>query len=264
MSNSRKQKTKGDSKKKRTQSNGTPKKKKASTQHLSRSPPSRRVMLRWEKSTLIKECKKHKVATTGSKSDMVDRILNKIDLKVSRTSKSYQRKPLNKSPKTQKIKSDNRKTKRKDAGKIILEKRNTTTKRKQIPTRRVMIGWDRAKLIKQCKKHNVSTTGSKADMVDRILNKTSSSCSGTKEQIELQISVSKKTQSTKKQKQKNKHISEIKNNASNYVIPSRKQLLQLSKPKLIKKCKKYNVITTGSKNDMIDRILNKMETQKRR
>eukprot|EP01083_Nonionella_stella_P157397 511010_1 len=43
----------------------------------------------------------------------------------------------------------------------------------------------------------------------------------------------------------------IENKASNL----RKELLKLSKPKLIKECKKYKVSTTGSKNDMIQRLL---------
>lgn len=42
---------------------------------------------------------------------------------------------------------------------------------------------------------------------------------------------------------------------------TRKQLLALSKTALIKECKKYKVATTGSKSDMVDRILKKCKPQ---
>eukprot|EP01084_Bolivina_argentea_P276201 471248_1 len=47
-------------------------------------------------------------------------------------------------------------------------------------------------------------------------------------------------------------------------IPNRKDLLKLSKTKLIKKCKKYKLSTNGSKSDMVDRLITKIEAKNKK
>ena len=41
-------------------------------------------------------------------------------------------------------------------------------------------------------------------------------------------------------------------------MATKKELLKLSKPQLVKKCKQYKVSSIGNKSDMIERILSKM------
>ena len=76
--------------------------------------PKRKELLKLSNKKLIKECKKHKIATNGSKADMVNRLIKKLNKKKKKTKTNKQTNTKQIKPaKKQKNKKTNTKSKSK-------------------------------------------------------------------------------------------------------------------------------------------------------
>ena len=145
----------------------------------------------------------------------------------------------------------------------MASKRKKSSKRKKQLTRNEMLKLEKKQLIKLCKKKKVSYNGTKSDMVQRILQKRHKH----KQQKPSKLSPIPLKQSFTNlaeeggeiniKKPKNNKLKKPKPRHKRTKTSIRNEMLKLNKKELVKKCKDVGVSTTGTKSEMIRRIINK-------
>eukprot|EP01084_Bolivina_argentea_P056972 104176_1 len=173
--------------------------------------PSRNELLKFSKAKLVKMCKKNKVSSNGTKMDMIARILNKKSKKMHKHSMDIDEGKQNEidlmedsdssqlfamnvtdgNPNDMKDDVNDDNDDNEDmyndkqqniitpgrAKDIESNKKDSILDGNSIrstgPTRNELLKLSKLKLRKMCKKHKLSSNGTKKDMVNRILNKKS-------------------------------------------------------------------------------------------